>query len=124
MFSYGRCQGYHIRCFRCLPKLIRRRKIHQIVEFLCLLIGISFIINILPITDLFQSSTSSKSQQSIISSISEDYENDTLSTIERSTRALEKLKKLLASVMSSNDQPWIWIPTEQYPSVPYQPTVT
>ncbi|CAF2914026.1 unnamed protein product [Rotaria sp. Silwood2] len=122
MFSYGRCQGYHIRCFRCLPKLIRRRKIHQIVEFLCLLIGISFIINILPITDLFQSSTSSKSQQSIISSISEDYENDTLSTIERSTRALEKLKKLLASVMSSNDQPWIWIPTEQYPSVPYQPT--
>ncbi|CAF1071119.1 unnamed protein product [Rotaria sp. Silwood1] len=123
MFSYGRCREYYIRCYRCLPKPIRRRKLYQIVQFLCVLIVITFIFNILPITDFFQSSILSKSQQIVISSTSEDSKNDTLSTIERSTRALEKLKNLLASVMSPNDQPWIWIPTEQYPSVPYQPTL-
>jgi hypothetical protein len=52
-----------------------------------------------------------------------DYFNtEVISTIERSTRALEKLKHLLASVASPNDPPWIWIPTTQYPSVPYQPS--
>jgi hypothetical protein len=25
--------------------------------------------------------------------------------------------------MSSNDQPWIWLATDEYPSVPYQPTL-
>jgi meiotically up-regulated gene 157 (Mug157) protein len=45
-----------------------------------------------------------------------------MSTIERSRNALEKLKQLLNSVMSPNDQPWIWTPTSEYPSVPYQPT--
>ncbi|CAF0991309.1 unnamed protein product [Rotaria sordida] len=130
MFSYGRCYEYYIRYIRYLLKSIRRRKIHQLLGFLCLIIGLSFIFNILPSTDFFQSSLSSKSQQTVISSKSENTNNNNnnnnnnnpLSTIERSTMALEKLKELLASVMSSNDQPWIWIPTEQYPSVPYQPT--
>jgi hypothetical protein len=45
-----------------------------------------------------------------------------MSTLERSKQALQQLKSLLNSVRSENDQPWIWEPTSEYPSVPYQPT--
>lgn len=45
-----------------------------------------------------------------------------VSTIERSKKALERLRILLNSVTPTNAQPWIWFPTSQYPSVPYQPT--
>jgi hypothetical protein len=86
------------------------------------MIGISFMFNIIFLTHIFQYSLSSESKQLVINSKSEDFNTDAISTIERSTRALEKLKNLLAGVTSSNDQPWIWIPTKQYPSVPYQPS--
>ena len=46
-----------------------------------------------------------------------------ISTIERSKNALNKLQTLMNRVRSPNSQPWIWSPTEQYPSVPYQPTL-
>jgi hypothetical protein len=51
-----------------------------------------------------------------------DLNSGIINTTERSSKALEKLKDLLASVASPNDQPWIWTPTTEYPSVPYQPT--
>jgi len=53
---------------------------------------------------------------------SKDLNNDPISTIERSKKALEKLKMLLSSVMSSNAESWIWSPSSEYPSVPYQPS--
>ena len=53
---------------------------------------------------------------------SKDLNNNPISTIERSKKALENLKILLSSVMSPNAEPWIWSPSSEYPSVPYQPS--
>jgi len=78
--------------------------------------------NIFFIPRFVKYSLSSELKNLVINSKSKDFDNDTISTIERSSRALEKLKSLLASIASPNDQPWIWKPTVQYPSVPYQPT--
>lgn len=83
------------------------------------MIGMSFILNTLFVAHFFPHSLPTESKQ--LTKLKLD-DNDIISTIERSTKALEKLKSLLASVMSPNDQPWIWKPTKTYPSVPYQPT--
>lgn len=44
------------------------------------------------------------------------------STLERSKKALERFQNLLNSLRTSSDHAWIWSPTDEYPSVPYQPT--
>jgi hypothetical protein len=116
---HGRLSGKMFSLRSYFPKPVRIRKLYSRLELLCLMIGFSFIFNILFITHFFQHSTTSELK---IHSKSEDFDHNIISTIERSRKALDKLKKLLSSVMSPNDQPWIWIPTGQYPSVPYQPT--
>jgi hypothetical protein len=123
MFSFGHYRGSNARFIRRLLKSIRIRKKCTCSELLHLMIGISFMVNILFLIHFFQNSSSPKLEELVIHSKSEDFNTDIISTIERSTRAYEKLKKLLTSVTSSDDQPWIWIPTKQYPSVPYQPTL-
>ncbi len=115
MLSYG----YSI---RHLVKIIRMRNTYMHLKLLCLMIGISFLFNLFFITHFFQHSSSSELRQLVMNSKSEDCNANIISTIERSARALERLKNLLASVTSPGDQPWIWIPTMQYPSVPYQPS--
>ena len=102
-------------------KPIRIKKLCTRLEFLCLMIGISFILNLLFLTRFVQYSLSLE-ESLVCNSKSKDFNSDIISTIERSRRALEKLKILLSNVTSSNDPPWIWIPTNEYPSVPYQPT--
>jgi hypothetical protein len=79
-------------------------------------------VNVFFTLHFFKCSLSSEFKNIVINSKSKDFDIDIISAIERSSRALEKLKSLLASVASPNDQPWIWKPTRQYPSVPYQPT--
>jgi hypothetical protein len=122
MFSYEHYNEYNVGFIRRLIKLIGRRKIRIRLELLCLTIGICIIFNMLFIPHFFQRSLPSELQQLRINSKSKNFNSDFITTIERSTRALNKLKQLLASVASPNDQPWIWTPTKQYPSVPYQPT--
>ena len=103
-----RCRGY-----------IRIQMKYTRLEILGLMIFFSLLLNIYSINRV--------SHRSVILPATEisplNFEpRDPISTIERSRRALEKLKVLLNSVISSTDQPWIWSPTSQYPSVPYQPT--
>ncbi|CAF3898861.1 unnamed protein product [Rotaria sp. Silwood2] len=104
-------------------KLIRIRIKYTRLELIGLMIFISLLLNIFSLNYIFQCSSleNHKKPLSFISK-SKDLNNDQISTIERSRIALEKLKILLNSVISSNDQPWIWLPTSEYPSVPYQPT--
>jgi hypothetical protein len=96
------------------------------LEIICLMIFLSLILNIFSMNRIFHCSSilSSSNQVKTVTIISKskDLNNHPISTIERSRKALEKFKILLNNVMSSNDQPWIWSPTAQYPSVPYQPT--
>jgi hypothetical protein len=109
-----------------LPKPIRTRTKYTRLEIICFMILISLTFNIFSINRIFQCSSSSsltdEGKPTFITLKSKDSSNDPISTVERSRRALEKLKILLTSVMSSNDKPWIWSPSVQYPSVPYQPT--
>ncbi len=98
-------------------------KLRRRSRFLYLIIGINFLLNTFVITLFFPHSSPIESKPLIISPRSETCNTEVISTIERSARALGKLKNLLAGVMSSNDQPWIWLPTDEYPSVPYQPTL-
>ncbi|UJR08085.1 hypothetical protein I4U23_012362 [Adineta vaga] len=101
-----------------LPRLIRLRTKYIRLEVIASIILISLFINIFSIHQLFQcSSLNELKPLKIHSNI------NPLSTIERSKKALENLKVLLNSVVSSTDQPWIWTPSAQYPSVPYQPTL-
>jgi len=104
-----------------LPKLMRTRTKSTRLEAIGLMIFISLLINIFSINRIFHCSTTSSSSNEI-KTLPINPHNDPISTVERSRKALEKLKLLLNSVMSSNDQPWIWLPSAQYPSVPYQPT--
>lgn len=94
------------------------------LEIICSMIFLSLILNIFSINRIFHCSSilSSNEVQQPSAIISKTKESSPISTIERSKKALEKLKSLLNSVKSANDQPWIWCPTEKYPSVPYQPT--
>jgi meiotically up-regulated gene 157 (Mug157) protein len=91
------------------------------LEIICLMIFLSLILNIFSINRIFHCSSLLPSNE-ITHTITIISKTSPLSTIERSKKALEKLKILLNNVISSNDQPWIWSPTDQYPSVPYQPT--
>jgi len=94
-------------------------------EIICLIIFFSLLLNIFSINRIFHCSSllpSNEGKSLSIISKSKDLNNDPISTVERSRKALERLKILLNSVRSLNDQPWIWSPTAQYPSVPYQPT--
>ncbi len=104
-----RCRGY-----------IRTQMKYTRLEILGSMIFFSLILNIYSVNRVFHCSTNLPSATEVKLLISESHEP--ISTIERSKKALEKLKILLNSVMSSTDQPWIWSPTSQYPSVPYQPT--
>ncbi|CAF4069709.1 unnamed protein product [Rotaria magnacalcarata] len=122
MYSRGSYNEYYVRFIRNLSQSIPKRKISKNLLLIYLMIGLILTFNILFMTDIFPFSSLCKLQESVISSKSEDFNHDAISTIERSKRALEKLKVLLASVMSPDGQPWIWIPTKEYPSVPYQPT--
>ncbi|CAF1289345.1 unnamed protein product [Adineta steineri] len=91
---------------------------HTRLEVIGVMILISLLINIFSIHRIFQCSSTDEIKPLTI--INSNY--SPISTIERSKKALENLKSLLKSVMSPNDQPWIWLPTKDYPSVPYQPT--
>ncbi|CAF2027781.1 unnamed protein product [Rotaria magnacalcarata] len=122
MYSRGSYNEYYVRFIRNLSQSIPKRKISKNLLLIYLMIGLILTFNILFMTDIFPFSSLCKLQESVISSKSEDFNHDAISTIERSKRALEKLKVLLASAMSPDGQPWIWIPTKEYPSVPYQPT--
>ncbi len=103
-----RCRGY----FRIQMKYTR-------LEILGSIIFLSLILNIYSINRVFHRSVNLPTIE-VKPLMFEP--RDPISTIERSRKALEKLKVLLNSVISSTDQPWIWSPTSQYPSVPYQPT--
>lgn len=100
------------------PKRFRIRAKYTRLEVIGLIISISLLINIFSINRLFQCSSVSND----IKTMSINSNNEPISTVERSRKALEKLKILLNSVMSPNDKPWIWLPTAEYQSVPYQPT--
>ncbi|CAF0719175.1 unnamed protein product [Adineta steineri] len=95
------------------------RKSYVRLKFLYIIIAMSFILNTISITYFFPPLSSDLKHSTVNS---RTWNDNILSTIERSTKALEKLKRLLSNVMSPNDQPWIWISTGEYPSVPYQPT--
>jgi len=123
MFLRAHYCGCSVRSIRGLLKSIRKRKIYACLPLLCFIVGIYFMVNTFFIPHFFKYSLSSQFKNIVINSKSKDFDNDIISTVERSSRALEKLKSLLASVASPNDQPWIWKPTAQYPSVPYQPTL-
>lgn len=104
---------------------MRTRIKYTPLEIIGVMIFVSLILNILSINRIFHCSSFSslpEGKSLTISSNPKDWNNQPISTIERSRKALEKLKILLNSVMSSNDQPWIWSPTAEYPSVPYQPS--
>lgn len=100
---------------------IQREMKYKRLEMFASLICLSVTLNIYTTLRLFHCSsvslTSDVNTLSCRSKISEP-----MSTIERSRKALETLKSLLNSTLSSDAQPWIWFPTDQYPSVPYQPT--
>ncbi|CAF1040151.1 unnamed protein product [Rotaria sordida] len=111
------------RLISILSKLIRIRTKYTRLELIGLIIFIGLLLNIFSLHYFFQCSSLTNHEKSLsFISKSKDSNNNPISTIERSRKALEKLKILLNSVMSSNDQPWIWLPTSEYPSVPYQPT--
>ena len=103
-------------------KSIQIRKTCTYIKLLGFMIGISFVFNFLFISYIYQYSISSELTQLVMPSKSNDCNAEIISTIERSTNALATLKNLLTSVASPHDQPWIWKPTKQYPSVPYQPS--
>ena len=105
-----------------LFKSIRWRTKYTRFEVIVSLILISLFINIFSINRLFQCSSSVATASSELKTLEIHLDAKPASTIERSKRALENLKTLLNSVLSANDQPWIWSPSAQYPSVPYQPT--
>lgn len=121
MLSYGNYAQNNKRFIPHSFKSIRLRKVSINLESLCVMIGISFMLNISFMIYSNQHSSSGLKQLEIHEK-SEDSNNDIISTIERSRKALEKLKMLLSSVASPNDRPWIWKPTKRYPSVPYQPS--
>ena len=111
------------RLISILLKPVANRTKYTRLEVIGLMVLISLTLNIYSINRVFQcSSTSDEVKPLLIFPKSKDLNNNPISTIERSRKALEKLKVLLTSVMSPNDQQWIWSPTAQYPSVPYQPT--
>ena len=100
---------------------IQREMKYKRLEMFASLICLSVTLNVYTTIRLFHcSSVSLTSDMNILSCPSKTF--DPMSTIERSKKALETLKILLNSTLSSDAQPWIWSPTEQYPSVPYQPT--
>ncbi|CAF1411524.1 unnamed protein product [Rotaria magnacalcarata] len=104
-------------------KSIRTRIKYIRLETIGLIIFISLLFNIFSLNYIFQCASSVSHDKSLLFfSNSKNVNNDLISTIERSRRALETLKVLLDSILTSNDQPWIWLPTAEYPSVPYQPT--
>ncbi|CAF0988228.1 unnamed protein product [Adineta ricciae] len=105
-----------------LFKFIRWRAKYTRLEVIGSLILISLFINIFSINRLFQCSSSVTTVSSELKTLEIHLNTKPTSTIERSKKALENLKILLNSVLSANDQPWIWSPSAQYPSVPYQPT--
>ena len=88
------------------------------LEFLFLLIISSFILNVILTRHVYQCSLPMPFRDALTNA----ERADPLSTVERSTRALEQLKELLESVRLPDDPAWIWTPSSQYPSVPYQPT--
>ncbi len=107
-----RCRGY-----------IRIQMKYTRLEILGSMIFLSLILNIYSINRVFHCSTNLPATEvKTLTTLISKFHHDPISTIQRSKKALEKLKILLNSVMSSHDQPWIWSPTAQYPSVPYQPT--
>jgi hypothetical protein len=119
MLSYNRHRGFNI---RYLIKIIRMRSTCTHFRLLSVIIGISFMFNLLFMIQFFQYSSSFEIIQMVRNSKSDDFNTDIISTVERSARALERLKNLLASVTSPGEEPWIWMPTDEYPSVPYQPS--
>ena len=100
-----------------LTKAFRTRMKYSRLEMIGSMILISLLINLVSIHRIFQCSSTEEFR-----SVKTPAHAPPLSTIERSRQALATLKALLNSVMSATDQPWIWSPSAQYPSVPYQPT--
>lgn len=124
MLSNGKYDRDKIHFISRLLKIIRLNKISQYLGIICFIIGISFILNLFLIIYSYRYSLLSELKQlETMNSKTKYSNNDIISTIERSKKALEKLKLLLSSVSSPIDQPWIWTPTKKYPSVPYQPTL-
>lgn len=102
--------------------LICARKSQIRTYSLCIFLAIFFVWNIL-LANLFDRCKSHLDhEQPRSNSNEEQFKKDPISVIERSQRALNKLKVLLNSVRSRDDPEWIWESSDQYPSVPYQPT--
>ena len=111
----------NLRIIQSLRKILYRRKVNLNLGLLCLIIGISFLFNLFFILS-YESLLPMNTKQSLLDFRSINPLAGPMSTLERSAKALEKLKYLLASVSSSTDEPWIWTPGKDYPSVPYQPS--
>ena len=99
------------------------RRIFTRLEFLFFLILCSFLVNIFLTRSLHSCFLSSEISSPSLRINCKNFDKDLITTIERSKQALETLKTLLDSVRSPTDQQWIWTPSQQYPSVPYQPTL-
>lgn len=84
-------------------------------QLLSLIIFLSLLVNFFFLQYIFQCS-------SILPNRQIDFVRFHTSTLQRSRKALEKFRYLLDSLRSSSDHAWIWSPTDEYPSVPYQPT--
>lgn len=111
---------HHYLCQLWKP-VLRLKKSRGHLEFLCLMIMSSFLLNVMLTRHLYQCSLLEHLQNK--TSINGERSSDNrISPIERSTKALAQLKHLLESVRSPGDPPWIWKPSRQYPSVPYQPS--
>lgn len=106
-------------------KIIRTRIKTGRLELIGLIIFICLVLNVISLNYIFQCPSSLDDEKPSPDFLrqNDNSPSEPISTIERSKKALEKLKILLNSEVSSNDQPWIWLPTVQYPSVPYQPTI-
>ena len=102
-----------------LLKLFRIKKQSIRCELILLMISIGLLLNILLIHRILNCSSSNPLVENFLS---KDLNIYSISTIERSRKALENFKQLLTNVISPNAYPWIWLPTDEYPSVPYQPT--
>ena len=104
-------------------KLHPKRPIVRRLELLCLAILTGVFVNFSFMAIGSHWSPSSALDRSPITVASNELGQGAISSVERSKNALDTLKKLLDSVRSANSEPWIWTPSAQYPSVPYQPTL-
>lgn len=106
--------------FTSISRRFRMRKFYFRIDLICLIILIYLLINI--VLNIRSDRQSISDDELPLSASDSKLYPDVQSTLERSRRALESLKDLLNKVRLANDPPWIWTPSGEYPSVPYQPT--